>query len=167
MDTEVNAYSQPFKVVKFDPSRRLVLGWALVSNDVDGKPYVDADKSHIPQSVVLDSTIDFMLHSAKADAMHDEMAQGRVLMAFPFLDGFADDFVNEYIGMPPGTPIKAGKRGLGIGVQFTPAVFAKFLNGEYTGFSGGGDAMAVFMSEGTCPGCRAPAATCAHSGVTS
>lgn len=166
MDTEVNAYSQPFKVVKFDQGRRLVLGWALVSNDVDGKPYVDADRSHIPQSVVLDSTIDFMLHSAKADVMHDEVAQGRVLMAFPFLDGYADAFVNEYLGRPADAQVEKGKRGLGIGVQFSQVVFNKFLAGGFTGFSGGGDAMAVFMSESMCPGCRAPLATCAHSGVS-
>lgn len=149
----VIAHSAPFKVLKVDAGRRLVFGYAMVSVD-KGRLYVDSDKSYIPQDVVFDSAIDFMLHSRKSDEMHDERTKGDVLFAWPFLDGIGDQF-----------PLPAdGTRGLAIGVQFQPAVFAKFESGEYTGFSTGGNAMARFYSsEDMCPECEVSKASCKHA----
>lgn len=151
--TAAVAHSQPFKVLKVDAGRRLVFGYAMVAVD-KGQIYVDSDKSYIPQDVILDSAIDFMLHSRKSDEMHNERTQGDVLFAWPFLDGISDD-----IAQPAD-----GTRGLAVGVRFTPAVFAKFQSGEYTGFSGGGDAMAKFFKSDTmCPECEVEKSTCKHA----
>lgn len=153
--------SEPMWVEKsaMDTGRRLVFGWAMVAK-VDGTPYTDTDKSHLPQDVILDSSLDFMLHSRVADQMHLEKAEGVVVYALPLLD----DVGGVDLMGPAG--ITSTKKGLYIGVQFSPAVFAKFQSGEYTGFSVAGDAMAEFYPEGTCPACRGPATACGH-GVSS
>jgi hypothetical protein len=155
-DVAVKAHSQPFRVQKVDSGRRLVLGWAMVAVD-KGKLYVDHDRTYIPQDVILDSAIDFMLNSRASDEMHREIKEGATLFCWPFLDGVSDDFA-----LPAD-----GTRGLAVGIQFSPAVFAKFQSGEYTGFSGGGDAMAIFMPDGHCPECLKMASLCQHALVAS
>lgn len=140
-------------VKKVDAERRLVMGWAMVAVD-KGLAYIDNDKSHIPQDVIMNSALDFMLHSRKSDVMHNEHAEGTVVFAWPFLDGYSDEFAQP----------SDGTRGFAIGVRFSPAVFAKFESGEYTGFSTGGDAMAMFVSEDQCPACNKPKVMCPHGG---
>lgn len=151
-DVVIQAHSNPIRVQKVDEGRRLVLGWAMVAVD-KGKLYVDHDGSYIPQDVILDAAIDFMLNSRVSDEMHAEIKKGATVFAWPFLDGYSDGFA-----LPAD-----GTRGLAVGVQFSPAVFAKFQSGEYTGFSGGGEAMALFMKDGTCPECLTSADACKHS----
>lgn len=150
MDETNLKFSQTFKVEKADADNRVVFGWLFVSKDDKGKGYVDLDKSHIPDSVMMGSVIDFMLHSRKADTIHNEIQSGTVVALWPFLD------------MLDGFPLPDKRRGVAVGIQFDKEVFDKFVSGEYTGFSGGGEAMAVFVGDGNCPACMKPEAECEH-----
>lgn len=139
-------------VAKAKNDKNLVLGWAMVSVEEDGKFYTDTQGTYLSQKLVFDSAVDFMLHSRKSDDMHDERQRGVVVMAWPFLDGLSDEFA-----------LPAAKRGFAIGVSFDDVTFKKYESGEYTGFSAGGTATAKLLAPGSCPECELPSAVCTCS----
>lgn len=114
-------------VTKVDASLGLVFGWAMISK-VEGKDYFDSQGDHIPDKTILESSLDFMLNSRAAKAMHVGEQRGQVVFAFPMLEEVAKGY---------GIDTK-GKYGLMVGAKFDPDVLAKFQDGTYTGFSIGG-----------------------------
>lgn len=114
-------------ITKVDKSLGLVFGWAMISK-VDGQDYFDTQHDHIPDQTILESSLDFMLNSRAAKAMHVGDQRGTVVFAFPMLEDVAKGY---------GIDTK-GKFGLLVAAKFDAGVLAKFESGEYTGFSIGG-----------------------------
>lgn len=114
-------------VTKVDADLGLVFGWAMISK-VDGQPYFDLQGDHIPDEVILESSVDFMTGARSAKAMHAGPDRGSVLFAFPLIEDVAKGY-----GIDTG-----GKYGLLVAAKFDEGVLAKFASGEYTGFSIGG-----------------------------
>lgn len=60
------------EIVKSDPKRRMVYGWAYVAKDADGEPVVDHSGDIIDDPDELErAAIDFVLKSRQGDADHD------------------------------------------------------------------------------------------------
>lgn len=118
------------KVVKVDDSIGVVFGWAMVS-DVDGVPYYDTQDDHIPQSVMLKASTEFMSDVRIGKEMHDGEQKGTIIFAWPMTDDIA-----KAMG------IETKMTGLMIGFKPSdPSILAKYKNGDYTGFSIGGAAL--------------------------
>lgn len=118
--------AQKAAVCKVDEALGLVFGFAIVST-LDGEPYYDAHEDHIPDESMLKASFDFMLSKRESQEMHDGDQDGTVVFAFPLTADIA-----KSLG------IETEKTGLLIGMRPSPAVFGKFLDGTYTGFSIGG-----------------------------
>lgn len=121
-------------VAKVDRRLGLVFGWAIVCKK-DGRPYVDTQKHHIPESDMLEKSAEFMLNSRRGGEMHrkdeegNKIHKGDVVFCFPMTDEIAKAF-----------GLSLGDR-TGLMIAYKPmdkAILDKFESGEYTGFSIGG-----------------------------
>ena len=118
--------------VKVDEGLGLVFGFAVVCME-KGQPYVDLQKDHIPEDAMLEASLDFMRNSRMSGDMHarDEAGQpirdGEVAFAFPLTTEIAKSM-----------GIETERTGLMVAIKPSAAVLAKFVSGEYTGFSIGG-----------------------------
>ena len=116
-------------VLKVDDSIGAVMGWAIISK-IDGKPYVDSQNDHIPESTVLKSAAKFMQGKRVGKVQHTGGQAGEVTL-FPLTTDIA-----KALG------IQTQKTGLL--AWFTPsdpAILQKYRDGELTGFSIGGKAI--------------------------
>lgn len=127
-------FSPGFKFVKVDEKLGLVLGFAIICKK-NGKEYFDVQGDHIPEDSMLKAATDFMIHSRMAGEMHDRDENnevdeaGQVVFAFPLTTEIAKAFNIE-------TP----RTGLMIAMKPNDeAMLEKFRNGDFTGFSIGGD----------------------------
>ena len=114
------------EVAKVDDDLGLVFGWAIVCTE-DGQPYFDLQGDHIPEDAMLKAATDFMLHSRRADTMHDMQESGTVLYTMPLTSE-----VKKAFG------IECSKSGLMVAMKPNPTMHAKFRSGELKGFSIGG-----------------------------
>jgi len=104
----------------------LVFGRAMVCT-VGGEPYFDTDLQHIPSETMLKAAVDFASSAQHVTKdMHDSPSGAAVFM-FPLTNQIAKAF-----------GIEASWEGLMVAYKPEPAVLAKFVSGEYTGFSCGG-----------------------------
>lgn len=111
-------------VAKLDAERRLVFGFGIVCK-IDGEDYYDLQDEHVPESVMLDSALDFIQNSAVAKEQHDPDADGGMyVFAFPLTTELAKAL-----------QITTKKTGLLLGLRATVPVFKRFEAGELTGFS--------------------------------
>lgn len=118
---------------KVDRRLGIAFGWAIVCK-VDGKPYVDRQKHHIPPEDMLEKSAEFMLNSRRGGEMHrknaagEKIKKGDVIFAMPMTQEIAKAF-----GM------LTRKEGLMIAYKPSdPSILDKFESGEYRGFSIGG-----------------------------
>lgn len=120
------------QVVKFNKTLGIVFGYAVVCK-IAGEEYYDHHGDHIPEDSMLKASLAFMKSERVSGDMHgrDEdglpIADGQVIFAFPMTQEIADSL-----------GITVEKTGLLVAIQPSPSVFAKFENGDYTGFSIGG-----------------------------
>lgn len=124
------------KVVKVLDAGKLVYGWGSICKvrDASGNlaDYWDTDNEHYPEDVTELGWRDFMLNSRSMDVMHEEQTLGQVIYAFPMMTEQALAF---------GILDALQCTGVMVGVRVDdPAIAAKFLSGEFTGFSIGGSA---------------------------
>lgn len=115
------------RICKVDDSLGLVIGWAIISKE-NGKDHFDTQGDHIPESVMLKATLDFMENARVAKEMHTGEAQGEIVFGMPLTTDIA-----KALG------ITTKKTGFIIG--YKPAseeILEKFRDGTYTGFSIGG-----------------------------
>lgn len=113
--------------VKFDEDLKLAIGFAMVCKE-NGDLYWDTQDDHIPESSMLDASLDFMANSRVGKTMHDGDKTGDVVFAFPLTTEIAKEL-----------NIKTNKTGLLIGFRPTDATtLTRLRNGELTGFSIGG-----------------------------
>lgn len=108
------------------PQLGLVFGWAMICK-VDGKDFWDVQDNHIPEQSMLEALTDFAENSRVAKEMHAGEAQAQYLFMFPLTTDIA-----KALG------ITTSKTGAIVAYKPPPHVLAKFLSGEYTGFSIGG-----------------------------
>lgn len=114
------------EIVKIDRSLGLVFGFAVVSK-VDGKPFFDLQGDHVPEEAILEASTAYAIGKRDAKDEHRTSA-GTVVHTFPLTTDIA-----KALG------IQTSKTGLLIAMKPSEDVFAKFVSGEYTGFSIGGE----------------------------
>lgn len=113
------------KVCKVDSSLGLVFGWALICKDA-GQDYFDLQGHNATEDGMLSAASDFMQNSRAGKSMHDT-ADGEFVFAFPLTTEIAKAF-----------GITTQRTGLMVAMKPAPETLAKFVSGEYTGFSIGG-----------------------------
>lgn len=118
--------SKRTELLKLDETLGLVFGFAIVCKE-DGEPYFDLQEDNIPEEEMLKAANEFMQNSRAADDMHDGDAMGEVVFAFPLTTDIAKSL-----------DIETPRTGLLIAMKPSEEVFAKFVDGTYTGFSIGG-----------------------------
>ena len=115
------------KICKVDDSLGLVIGWAIISKE-GGEDHFHTQGDHIPESVMLKATLDFMENARTAKEMHTGETQGEIVFGMPLTTDIA-----KALG------IKTKRTGFIIGYKpSSPAILEKFRDGTYTGFSIGG-----------------------------
>lgn len=118
------------KVSETQPEHRMVFGWAIVCTE-NGELYVDPEGVHVPEEVMFDAAVEFMINSRELQAMHKGKAVGSVVCAWPVTGETLAAMGHQ----------QCVKTGLMVGVMpSSREVLQKFKSGEYTGFSIGGEA---------------------------
>lgn len=133
--TDAAKIAKQTSILKVDAALGLVFGYAIVCKE-RGEDYFDLQGDNIPEDVMLKAAADFMENSRVADDMHDGEAMGTVVFAFPLTDEIAKAL-----------DIQTERTGLLIAMKPSPAVFEKFLDGTYTGFSIGGSGTSVEVGD--------------------
>ena len=110
----------------------LVFGWGIISTEqaagvAKREPYFDTQGDHITPDRMLEKATDFMAHSRATDDQHDAQASGIVVHSFPLTAEIAKAYGID-------CPIE----GWMIAAAPPADILAKFVSGEYTGFSIGG-----------------------------
>jgi len=128
----MTSHLQTSSILKVDDSLGLVFGFAIVCK-ADGEPYFDLQGDHIPEPVMLKGSFDFAKNSRVAKEMHTGDQIGDITFMFPLTGDIADSLgiVTKHTGL-----LIAMK-------PDSPEVLKKFADGEYTGFSIGGNATNV------------------------
>jgi len=121
---------QTSTILKVDESLGLVFGFAIVCKE-DGESYFDLQGDHIPEGVMLKGSLDFAKNSRVAKEMHKGEQIGDITFMFPLTTEIAASL-----------GIVTKHTGLLIAMQpDSTEVLRKFKDGEYTGFSIGGNAV--------------------------
>lgn len=116
------------KIQKLNKQLGLLFGYAIICKNGD-EDYYDTQGDHIPEDSMLDAATDFFLNSERtSDEMHFGKSDGTVVFGFPMTQDIAASL---------GITIK--KSGLLIGMKPSKEVFEKAEEGDYFGFSIGGD----------------------------
>lgn len=114
----------------------IVFGYALTSTQ-KGEEYFDLHGDNVESGdSLIEVALAFVENGARSDEMHDCQASGTVPFVFPMT---ADT--------RKGLGLTGGEDGLIIGMKPPPDVFAKFVSGEYTGFSIFGSGERVEVAE--------------------
>ena len=110
----------------------LVFGWLATATEKNAKgqrvPHYDLQGDYLPMDGLIEAGADFMAKSREARQEHQTGEQGAVLFALPM-----DAAIAKGLGLGLGE-----YEGLIIGMKPSPAMLAKFVSGELTGFSLGG-----------------------------
>lgn len=124
------------KVSSISEDLGLVFGWAIVCKE-DGKPYYDLNidwegehagkrvPEHITEAAMLKGGFEFAM---TPDRPGNEMHAGPETGSYPFVFPLTEE-IAKAMG------ITCKRSGLMIAYKPTPPVLAKFVSGEYTGFS--------------------------------
>lgn len=115
------------EVAKVDEGLGLVFGWGIVCTE-KGEDHYDLQGDHIPESVMVESTTDFMEHARVGKEMHRGAQIGSIVHSFPLTGEIA-----KAMG------IQTDRTGWMVAMKPSSAVLQKFLDKTYTGFSIGGD----------------------------
>ncbi len=126
---------QTSTILKVDESLGLVFGFAIICKE-DGEDHFDLQGDHIPESVMLEGSFDFAKNSRVAKEMHEGEQIGDITFMFPLTSEIADSL-----------DIQSKRNGLLIAMKpDSQEVLKKFADGEYTGFSIGGNCNNVPLS---------------------
>lgn len=130
-------YEQQYaRVLKVDDSLRLVLGWAIICK-IEDQPYFDTQGDYVPESSMLEASVDFMVNSQLSKDMHVGGNKNTVVFAWPMTAEIAKAF-----------GITVSQTGLMIALRVDDdAILEKFRDGTYTGFSIGGSRIPEFTEE--------------------
>lgn len=114
-------------VVKVDEALGLVFGWGIVCTE-KGEDHYDLQGDHIPETVMVEATSEFMEHSRIAKEMHQGDQIGAIVHSFPLAKDIADAM-----------GITCDKTGWMVAMKPSPDVLKRFASGDLTGFSIGGN----------------------------
>ncbi|MCP4161569.1 MAG: hypothetical protein GY760_15965 [Deltaproteobacteria bacterium] len=125
--SKFNTMSEYSKIIKVDSEQGIVYGWAIVSK-IDGEEYFDLQDEHIPETIMLKATSDFMHDVRSIKNMHMGEDTGIVVHSFPMTKEIKKSF-----------GIECSYTGWMVGVKpMSKETLDKFKKGIYTGFSIGG-----------------------------
>lgn len=111
-------------VAKLDEKLGLVFGWAWTGK-VDGEDYFDLHGDAIvDDDEMIKVAADFMSGARLTDAMHDRNPDGSTVFGMPMTPEIAKAY-----------GIETTTTGFMVALRPSPETFAKFVSGEYTGFS--------------------------------
>lgn len=111
------------EVTGVDESLGIVFGWGMITK-INGEDYFDLDEQHVTNQFMLKATSSFMEESRISNDMHTESDIGVVVHSFPLTDEVAKSM-----------GIFSNINGWMVGVKPSEDILAKFVSGEYTGFS--------------------------------
>jgi hypothetical protein len=118
---------QKATVFKVDESLGLVFGWGIICTE-KGEDHFDLQGDHIPETVMVEATSDFMENARVAKDMHvADSEHGVIVHSFPLTKDIA-----EAMG------IVTEKTGWMVAMKPSAEVLKKYADGTYTGFSVGG-----------------------------
>tara|TARA_R110002153_G_scaffold104852_1_gene243004 strand:- start:20472 stop:20864 length:393 start_codon:yes stop_codon:yes gene_type:complete len=121
---------QATQILKVDESLGLVFGFAMVCKE-NGEIHIDLQGDDIPENEMLKSAVGFAKSERVAKEMHQGESVGDVTFIFPLTTEIAASL-----------DIVTKRTGLLIAMRpDSPEVLRKFADGEYTGFSIGGQAV--------------------------
>ena len=117
-------------IVKTDPTKRLVYGWAYIAKTADGEQVVDASGDFIDRPEELEkAATDFVLHSRNGDADHGAVPTATLVESL-----FIDKAKAEAMGLDCPVP-EAWWVGFRVD---NDEVWERVAKGELTSFSIGG-----------------------------
>jgi len=123
MKTKKGVFKAEVTVTEVDQSLGIVFGWGMVT-DINNEPYYDLDNQHIPSDLMVKSTSAFMETSRISNDSHTPVDIGMVVHSFPLSSEIAKSM-----------GITSNISGWMVGVKPDVATLAKFVSGEYKGFS--------------------------------
>lgn len=110
-------------VTDVNESLGIVFGWGMIT-DINKEPYYDLDNQHIPADLMVKATSSFMENSRISNDSHTPTDIGVVVHSFPLSDEIAKSM-----------GVSSSISGWMVGVKPSPDILAKFVSGEYKGFS--------------------------------
>ncbi len=110
-------------VTDVDESLGIVFGWGMIT-DINNEPYYDQDNQHTPSNIMVKATSGFMENSRVSNDSHSEKDIGIVVHSFPLSNDIAKSM-----------GVQSNINGWMVGVKPEPDILAKFVSGEYKGFS--------------------------------
>ncbi|MBW2596374.1 MAG: hypothetical protein JRC93_10445, partial [Deltaproteobacteria bacterium] len=123
MKTKKGIFKAEVTVTEVDQSLGIVFGWGMVT-DINNEPYYDLDNQHIPSDLMVKSTSVFMETSRISNDSHTPVDIGVVVHSFPLSSEIAKSM-----------GITSNISGWMVGVKPDADTLAKFVSGEYKGFS--------------------------------
>lgn len=120
---EVSVFKADISVTGIDETLGIVFGWGMITK-INNEPYYDLDNQYIPNDVMVKSTSAFMETARVSNDSHTPVDIGTVVHSFPLSNEIA-----KAMG------ISSNINGWMVGVKPDPTTLAKFVSGEYTGFS--------------------------------
>jgi Putative phage serine protease XkdF len=121
------ANEDSFRIVKIDPERRFVFGWASVAIRKDGTTIVDSQGDVIDPRELEDAAYDFVLKLGDADEMHEAEPVGRLIESLVVTPEKL-----EKLGLPPDSL----PQGLWLGFYITKdETWGRVKKGELRAFS--------------------------------
>lgn len=115
-----------FVVSKVDERLGYVFGWGIICKD-GGEDYFDLQGHNIPEGILIPAIADFTVNSGILMEMHKGAPRGSAPFSFPLVSDIA-----------AAMGISTQKTGWMVGVKPDEEMLAKFVSGEFTGFSIGG-----------------------------
>jgi hypothetical protein len=119
----MNIFKTEISVTEIDKSQGIVYGWGMIT-DINGEPYYDLDNLHTPADIMVKATSEFMETARVSNDSHTPLDIGIVVHSFPLSNEIA-----KAMG------ITSNINGWMVGVKPDADTLAKFVSGEYTGFS--------------------------------
>jgi hypothetical protein len=118
-----SVFKADISVTDVNESLGIVFGWGMVT-DINDQPYYDLDNQHIPSDLMVKATSAFMETSRISNDSHTTIDIGTVVHSFPLSSEIAASM-----------GITSMIKGWMVGVKPSPEILAKFVSGEYKGFS--------------------------------
>lgn len=127
------------QILKADPMRQLVFGWASIALQKDGTQIVDLQGDVIDPADLEDAAYEFVLKFRDMNERHQEMVTGQLVESFVVTPDKL-----EKMGLAPDALPTGWWAGFHVA---DPAVFARVMSGEYSMFSIEGTAERVPVAE--------------------
>lgn len=122
-------YAKPapiIPVMKLDPVRQLVFGWASIAITKDGETLIDKQGDIIPTAELEDAAYEYVLEFREADEMHSQITKGHLVESVVFTP-------DKITAM--GLPVGLVPTGWWVGFKVDADTFRKVQDGTLSMFS--------------------------------